>query len=189
MTQYTFLLFLSAFFVLTISMTVLDTTAVIEDTGVLHTISYNNVPGFADVPMTELAVLDAVKMWNDANDDVQFVVVEYEADVKIVWRDYMKDDTLGEHRVHWNDKGEAVKHRIIVWLGADDCNLEYSLFPYDLLKHTIMHEMGHYLGLGHTDDVNHLMHSHDMSDEDLLQVYDDLNLNVPYTEKPDTPCV
>lgn len=70
MTQYTLPLFLSAFFVLTISMTVLDTTAVIEDAGSLHTISYKNVPGFADIPMTELAVLDAVKMWNDANNDV-----------------------------------------------------------------------------------------------------------------------
>ena len=186
MTQYTLPLFLSAFFVLTISMTGLDTTAVIEeDAGMLHTISYNNVPGFADVPMTELAVLDAVLEWNNANEDVQFVIVEYEADVKIVWRDYMKDDMLGEHKVYWNDEGEAVKHRIIVWLGADDCNLDYQLLPHELLKHTIMHEMGHYLGLGHTDDENHLMHSY----EELAQPYDDLNLNVPYTEKPDTPCV
>ena len=115
--------------------------------------------------------------------------MEYEADVKIVWRDYMKDDLLGEHKVYWNDDDEAVKHRIIVRLGADDCNLDYKLFPHELLKHTIMHEMGHYLGLGHTDDKNHLMFSYDMSNEDLAQMYDDLNLNIPYTEKPKMPCV
>ena len=189
MTQYTLPLFLSMFLVLTISMTALDTTAVIEDAGTLHTISYNNVLGFADTPMTELAVIDAVMAWNDTNDNVHFVIVEHEADVKIVWRDYVKDSILGEHKVHWNDEGEAIKHRIIVWFGADDCNLEYQLLPYELLKHTIMHEMGHYLGLGHTDDEDHLMYSHDMSDEDLAQTYDDLNLNIPYTEKPKIPCV
>ena len=107
-----------------------------EDVAALHTISHKNIPGHADTPMTELALLDAVKMWNDANDDVHFVIVEYDADVKIVWREYMKDNTLGEHRVYWNDEGEAYKHRIIIRLGVDDCNLDYHLFSYQTLRHS-----------------------------------------------------
>ena len=156
---------------------------------VIHTISHKNIPGHADIPMTELALLDAVLEWNTVNNDIYFVIVEYESNVKIVWRDYMKDGLLGEYRIYLDDEGEAYKHRIVVGLGTDDCNLDYQLFPYQILKHTIMHEMGHYLGLEHTDDVNHLMHSYDMSDEELAQVYDDLNLNIPYTEKPNMPCV
>ena len=174
------------FLISMISLTALDTSAAMtEDAGVLHTISYDNVPGYADVPMTELAVLDAVLAWNTANKDVQFVIVEYDPDVDISWRYYMSDSILGEHRARLNDDGQLEKHRIVVWLGADDCNLDYHLFPYELLKHTVMHEMGHYLGLRHIDDVNHLMYSPESFDVDSVQMYDDLNLNIPYTEKLD----
>ena len=174
---------MTLFFVSMIDMTTLDGSA-IEETAMLHTISHNNVPGYADKPMTELAVLDAIKMWNDVNTDVQFVIVKYDADVKIVWRDYMKDPTLGEHRAYTDDDGEVYKHRIIIWLGFDDCDSNYHLVPSDLIKHTIMHEMGHYLGLQHTDDVDHLMYSPDHFDENLAQEYDDLNLVIPYVDKP-----
>ena len=173
------------FLVSMIGMAAFNTTAVTEDGIDYHMVSYKNVPGYADKPMTELAVIDAVKIWNDANDDVQFVIVKYDANVKIVWRDYMKDPTLGEHRVYTDDDGEVYKHRIIVWLGFDDCDSNYHLVPPDLIKHTIMHEMGHYLGLQHTDDVDHLMYSPDHFDEDLAEQYDTLNLVIPYVEKPE----
>ena len=189
MARYIIPMLFGLFFAFMAGVTIIDTTALIEDTRVLHTISYKNIPGHADIPMTELALLDAVLEWNTVNNDIYFVIVEYESNVKIVWRDYMKDGLLGEYRIYLDDEGEAYKHRIVVGLGTDDCNLDYQLFPYQILKHTIMHEMGHYLGLEHTDDVNHLMHSYDMSDEELAQVYDDLNLNIPYTEKPKIPCV
>ena len=48
-----------------------------------------------------------------------------------------------------------------------------------------MHEMGHYLGLRHIDDKNHLMYSYERSYRDAAQVYDDLNLNIPYVDKPE----
>ena len=165
------------FLVSMISLTTLDTSAAMtEEARVLHTISYKNIPGHADMPMTELAILDSVMLWNAANKDVQFVIVEYDADVKIIWRDYMSDFTLGEHRATLNDDGVLDKHRILIRLGMDDCNSDYQLFSYDILKHTIMHEMGHYLGLEHTDDWNHLMYSHE-----LFGVFDDLGLVIPYS--------
>ena len=61
----------------------------------------------------------------------------------------------------------------------------FRIRPSDI----VMHEMGHYLGLGHTNDKNHLMHSYDMSDEDLAQTYNALNLNIPYVEKPEIETV
>ena len=82
------------------------------------------------MPMTELAILDSVMLWNAANKDVQFVIVEYDADVKIIWRDYMSDFTLGEHRATLNDDGVLDKHRILIRLGMDDCNSDYQLFSY-----------------------------------------------------------
>ena len=51
--------------------------------------------------------------------------------------------------------------------------------------YTIMHEMGHYLGLRHIDDKNRLMYSYKRSYRDAAQVYDDLNLNIPYVDKPE----
>lgn len=174
------------FLVSMISMTTLDTSAAVTEDGVvLHTISYNNVPGDDYIPMTELAIIDSVMMWNTANESVHFVIVEYDPDVNISWRDHMPDSILGQHRTSLNDEGDWEKHRIIIRLGSDDCNFDYQLFSYETLRHTIMHEMGHYLGLRHIDDRNHLMYSEDPFDVDSAQAYDDMNLVIPYVEKPE----
>ena len=49
--------------------------------------------------------------------------------------------------------------------------------------------MGHYQGLRHIDDKSHLMHSEEFFNVDSVQVYDDLNLNVPYLERPEIATV
>ena len=152
---------------------------------VIHTISYDDVPWYADIPMTELAVLDAVKTWNDANnDDVQFIIVNSDADVNISWAYRIPNDPLGTYDVSVTADGELVDHRISIRLGVEDCNLDYQLFSYEIHKYTIIHELGHYLGLEHIDDSDHLMYSEDLFGVIPADVYDDMDLVIPYVEKP-----
>ena len=152
-----------------------------------HAISYEDVSRYGDTPMAELAVIDAVTMWNDANESVNFIIVESysDSDVNITWERRLHDNILGLHRAPLNDDGRQDARSIRVRIGIDDCNYDYQLFSHDTPKHTVMHEMGRYLGLRHTDDKNRLMHSYERPYRDAAQVYDDLNLNIPYVDKPE----
>ena len=62
--------------------------------------------------------------------------------------------------------------------------MDYQLFSYEIHKYTIIHELGHYLGLEHIDDSDHLMYSEDLFGVIPADVYDDMDLIIPYVEKP-----
>lgn len=152
---------------------------------VIHSVGYSDIPGYVDVPIVELAVIDAVQKWNMANPDMDFTIAESDADVTINWARYLPGSGLGLHHATVADNGTRQGHTITVRLGIDDCRSEYRPFAHGTLQYVIAHEIGHYLGLRHIDDKDHLMYSEELFNVDAARVYDNLNLNIPRLERPD----
>ena len=160
-----------------------------EHTSNLHTVSYDDIPVYVDKPTVERAISDATRVWDMANADVDFTIVESDADVNIQWVRYMPGSTLGLHRASVTDDGIRERHAITVRLGIDDCHSVYQPFTHAALQYTIAHEIGHYLGLRHVDDKTHLMYSGEFFDVDSIRVYDDRNLVIPHVERPEIATV
>ena len=154
-----------------------------------HTVSYDDVPAYADKPTVERAISDATRVWDMANTGVDFTIVESDADVNIQWARYMPGSTLGLHSAVVTDDGTRERHSITVRLGIDDCHSTYQQFTHKAIQYTVAHEIGHYLGLRHVDDKMHLMYSGDLFDVDSVRVYDDRNLGIPYVERPEIATV
>ena len=156
---------------------------------VSHAVSFSNIPVYVEESVVKRAVIDAVREWDMLNPNVDFIMTESDADVNINWVRYMLGSTLGLHRASITDDGIRERHSITIRLGIDDCHSNYQQFTHGTLQYIIAHEMGHYLGLRHIDDKSHLMHSEEFFNVDSVQVYDDLNLNVPYLERPEIATV
>ena len=150
-----------------------------------HTMSFSDIPAYVDAPTVERAVIDAVREWDMANPNVDFTLSESDADVNISWARYMPGAALGLHSASVTDDGTRERHSITVRLGIDDCHSEYQPFTHGTLQYIIAHETCHYLGLRHVDDESHLMHSGEFFNVDSARVYDDLNLGIPYLERPE----
>ena len=129
-------------------------------------------------------MIDAVSTWDEANGSIDFTIVESDADVNVSWNRFMPASRLGLYSAQVSDAGDRERHSISIRLGIDDCHSEYRPFAHDALKYVIAHEMGHYLGLRHVDDKNHLMHSGELFDVDPARVYDEGGLYVPTVAKP-----
>ena len=155
----------------------------------IHTVSYDDVPAYADEPTVERAISDATRVWDMANTGVDFTIVESDADVNIRWARYMPGSALGLHSAIVTDDGNRERHSITVRLGIDDCHSVYQQFTHKTIQYIVAHEIGHYLGLRHVDDKTHLMYSGEFFDVDSIRVYDDLNLGIPYVERPEISTV
>ena len=62
-----------------------------------------------------------------------------------------------------------------IWLGGYDCNGDFVQYDEDSVTNTIMHEIGHVLGLNHTSDEQHLMYGTDYVQDD----FDTLGYAIP----------
>ena len=62
-----------------------------------------------------------------------------------------------------------------IWLGGYDCNGDFVQYDEDSVTNTIMHEIGHTLGLNHTSDEQHLMYGTDYVQDD----FDTLGYVIP----------
>ena len=142
-----------------------------------------------DELLVERAVIDAVREWDMANPNVDFALVESDADVNVSWARYMPGSTLGLHRASVTDEGDRERHSITIRLGIDDCHSDYQQFGHGTIQYIIAHELGHYLGLRHVDTKDHLMHSGELFNVDSAGVYDDLNLGIPRLERPEIATV
>ena len=166
---------------------VLTTNTSISDISIninatIHTISYDDVPAYSDQLITENALNDSVAIWNDLNNHIYFVIVESDADVNISWIDSMDNSDLGTYTTSLNNNGGWYDHYISISLGTYGCDSKHYLYSYQSLRQTIMHEMGHYLGLEHINNINHLMYSPESFDVYSIDTYDDMNYIIPQIE-------
>ncbi len=147
----------------------------------LHTISYAEIPDYADSDAVLSAREYAIHSWESSNSFLDFEIVESDADLNIEWEKWM----LGAHTVFDTTSGGDMYNRIAIRLGNDDCHSVYQPYSTESLRHTIAHELGHYLELRHIDNRDHLMHSEDFFNTDSASIYDNKGYVVPKITNPE----
>ncbi len=151
----------------------------------IHTVSHDSIPEYVDSGIVILALEEAISAWKSSNSFVEFELVESDGNVHIEWRRWMPSGGLGLHTVHDVESNGADNHFIVIRLGNDDCHSQYQQYSMQSLKYIIAHEMGHYLGLRHIDEEDHLMYSGEFFDVDTISTFDNRGYTIPDVTAPD----
>ena len=118
-------------------------------------ISYNvdPIPNISNKESVQFAIEEAFVSWEEENKNLEFEKTDNFPDIQIEWQTIAADSHAG--LATYTEKYKGV---ITVGLGKFDCNDEFVQYDRNLLHQTIMHEVGHILGLEHHPEKTHLMY-------------------------------
>ena len=136
-------------------------------------ISYNvePIPNVSNKQIIQNALDNAFTSWEEENDNLEFQQINTLPDIQIEWQTIASDSHAG--LATYSEKYNGI---ITIGLGKFDCNGDYIQYDSNLLHQTIMHEIGHILGLGHHPEETHLMYGIDDID---FRSIDNFEYNIP----------
>lgn len=144
-----------------------------------NTITYSyEIPLYADENVVYSAIESAFNTWEMLNPKLNYERVDSDGDIQLQFDKNVLDDILGYAMLYcYND---CIIH---VSLGAFDCNSKWSHITKDSLRNTMMHEIGHTLGLVHSQDSQNLMYSYGIQTDD---DFHDLGYRIPQNLQSET---
>ena len=132
-------------------------------------ISYNieSIPDVSNKQIIQNAVDDAFTSWEEENDNLVFEKTNTLSDIRIKWQTVASHSHAG--LATYSEKYKGV---ITIGLGKFDCKNNFVQYDSNLLHQTIMHEIGHILGLGHHPEETHLMYGLDGIDLESINSFE-----------------
>jgi hypothetical protein len=171
---------------------------IVRDDGIYQvSLNYYNseIPSFADKSSIESGISKAMRMWDNSSPQTWTDKWGIETQLKF---EYVGDDETGRGEIviilkkdpaslsgenthlklcqinAMGGKGSLIECA----LGNYDCKGNWKQYSSDTIADGVAHELGHYLGIGHTRDKSHLMYGERSPMPEYP--FDDLGFNIPH---------
>ena len=123
-----------------------------------------------DSTITMQDIHDSINYWS-TNNDIKFIHTNNKsADITIQFAEHSKN-TMGMNGCIYD------KCAIIIYQGSLDCNNEYHTYTKQIFDIIIKHEIGHAIGIKHTNIMGNLMHGYDSTSN-----YNPRDLSIPLVD-------
>ncbi|QLH06786.1 matrixin family metalloprotease [Nitrosopumilus ureiphilus] len=122
--------------------------------------SFQSVPEIPDKEIPINALEKAIATWESNNPQLKFVESE-NSNIEIKWQEYSSPTHTGLATCNSVLFG-ILSHCVLnISVGAVDCNDDFIQNDENMVANILMHEIGHALKLGHTNETGHLMYSYE----------------------------